>query len=52
MPQIDYTIQMLRTSVQDAKEQILNFEKRQIWKDYQYDFIKKKVEISKLEHEF
>ena len=39
-------------TLDEARAQVLNFEKCQIWKEYQYDFIKKKVEINKLDHSF
>lgn len=51
LPQIDYVINMNKTTAEEIRNQIINFQKQLIWKEKRFDYVSKWLQIEKLEHE-
>lgn len=42
---------MNKTTTEEIRNQIINFQKQQIWKEKRFDYVSKWLQIEKLEHE-
>ena len=51
VPQIDYTMEMMHSSANEAQEAIIFFQKQLIWKEKRHDYLSMWLEIEKLEQD-